>query len=110
MRSVDGIHFPYWEHALGWRASGARVDEVAGHQSTTVFYTSAGNARVGYTILAGRALPVPAGQTLDRGGIVFHVLGNHGTTVLTWRRAGHTCILAARGVPPGTLARLASWQ
>ena len=113
-RSVDGISFPYWEHALGWRTSGARTDAISGHAATTVFYTSGasggGSNRVGYTILAGRALPVPNAPTITRRGIHFRVLSADGATVVTWRRAGHTCILAAHGVPASTLARLASWE
>jgi hypothetical protein len=114
VRSVDGIAFPYWKHELGWRTSGARTDQIAGRRATTVFYTpeasAGGSARVGYTILAGDALPMPNAQTITRHGIQFRVLADHGATVLTWRRAGHTCILAARGVPATTLAHLASWE
>jgi len=111
VRSVDGIAFPYWEHALGWRTSGARTDQIAGHTATTVFYTpvaATGGTRVGYTIVAGGALPIPDAPTITRHGIRFRVLTDNGATVLTWRRAGHTCILAARGVAAGTLAHLAS--
>ena len=114
MRSVDGIAFPYWEHGLGWRTSGARTDQIAGHSATTVFYTpkasTGSSARVGYTILAGDALPLPNAQTITSHGIQFRVLADDGATVLTWRRAGHTCILAARDVPASTLAHLASWS
>jgi hypothetical protein len=77
-----------------------------------VFYTpvaATGGSRVGYTIVAGRALPIPDAPTITRHGIHFRVLTDNGATVLTWRRAGHTCILAARGVAAGTLAHLASW-
>jgi hypothetical protein len=113
VRSVDGIPFPYWEQGLGWRTNGARTDQIAGHTATTVFYTpkssAAGSPRVGYTILAGKALPVPNAPAITRRGIHFRVLSADGATVVTWRRAGHTCILAARGVPASTLARLASW-
>lgn len=113
MRKVDGISFPYWRHNLGWSTSGARADRYAGHSATTVFYTaprpSGGTARVGYTILSGNALPLPKAPAVEHAGVRYYVLGDHGATVLTWRRNGHTCILAARGLAPRTLLHLAAW-
>ncbi len=112
-RGVDGISFPYWRHTLGWSTTGARSDHFAGHSATTVFYTgpnaSGGTARVGYTILSGGALPLPKGTTVEHRGVRYYVLNDHGATVVTWRREGHTCILAARGVAPRTLLHLAAW-
>jgi hypothetical protein len=115
-RSVEGIAYPYWQDSLGWRAAGVRVDRVGGRTITTVFYEpqharSAGSARIGYAIVAGRALPIPGGGSqISRKGIAFHVLSSHGATVVTWRRAGHTCILVARDVSGAALIHLASWQ
>jgi len=112
-RTAAGIPFPYWQDDLGWITSGARRDSVAGRSATTVFYTStlpSGRpARVGYTIVSGGALPLPGGTTVDRAGVRYSVLADGGATVVTWRRDGHTCILAARGVAPGTLLHLATW-
>jgi len=112
-RGVDGISFPYWRHTLGWSSTGARSDNFAGHAATTVFYAgpnaSSGNATVGYTILSGDALPLPKGTPIEHRGVRYYVLHDHGATVVTWRREGHTCILAARGVAPGTLLHLAAW-
>jgi len=112
-RQVDGISFPYWHHDLGWSTSGARSDSYAGHSATTVFYTGSGpsgeTARVGYTILSGDALPLPNAPAVEHRGVRYYVLSNDGATVVTWRRNGHTCILAARGVPPRTLLHLAAW-
>lgn len=113
LRKVDGISFPYWQHDLGWSTSGARNDRYAGRSATTVFYSaagaSAGAARVGYTILSGDALPLPKAPAVEHGGVPYYVLSDHGATVVTWRRNGHTCILAARGVAPQTLLHLAAW-
>ena len=112
-RNVDGISFPYWRHDLGWSTSGARVDRYAGRSATTVFYTgprpSGETARVGYTILSGDALPLPDAPAVERAGVRYFVLSSDGATVVTWRRDGHTCILAARGVAPHTLLHLAAW-
>jgi hypothetical protein len=38
------------------------------------------------------------------------VLAVDGAVVVTWRREGHTCILAARGVDPASLIKLASYS
>lgn len=129
-RSAAGIAFPNWGPRLGWRASGARSDRLAGRTVATVFYrpaaasgadsqatsanpgatTDAAGYRVGYAIVAGHALPLPGGATQTSHGIAFHVLTADGANVLTWRRAGHTCILVARDVSSATLIRLATWQ
>jgi hypothetical protein len=115
-RSVEGIAYPYWQDSFGWRATGARVDRLAGRMVTTVFYAPqesahTGAGRIGYAIVAGVPLPLPHGGTeiTDRG-IAFHLLSTRGATVLTWRRAGHTCVLAARGVSSATLVHLAAWE
>lgn len=112
-RKAAGIAFPYWRHDLGWSTSGARSDSYAGHSATTVFYTAAspagGTARVGYTILSGTALPLPKAAAVEHRGVRYLVLSDHGATIVTWRRNGHTCILAARGVAPKTLLHLAAW-
>ncbi len=112
-RQVDGISFPYWHHDLGWSTSGARSDTFAGRSASTVFYTgpspSGGTARVGYTILSGDALPLPKAPTVEQHGVRYYVLSDQGATVVTWRRNGHTCILAARGLAPETLLHLAAW-
>jgi hypothetical protein len=115
-RSVDGIAYPYWQDSLGWGAAGARVDRLGGRTITTVFYRpqsarTAVSGRIGYAIVAGRALPIPHdGSQVEEKGIAFHVLSSRGTTIVTWRRAGHTCILVAREVSGATLVHLASWQ
>lgn len=120
-RSAAGIVFPNWRPSLGWRATGARSDRLAGRAITTVSYLPAttvhggaaqegGYGRVGYAIVEGGALPLPAGASRTSHGILFRVLKTDGATVLTWRRSGHTCILVAREVPASTLIRLATWQ
>ncbi len=109
--SAAGIAFPYWGDRFGWQAAGARTDTVAGRTVTTVFYTHRGTGRVWYSIVSGAALPVPAGSaTIERHGVSFHVVRAAAPTVVTWREAGHTCILTARAVNAGTLVRLAAWE
>jgi hypothetical protein len=113
--SVEGIHYPYWGASLGWQAVGARHDRLDGRAVTTVYYgsdgTPAGEGRLAYAIVGGKALAQqPGGSTLSARRIQFHVLRLQGETVLTWQRAGHTCIIVAKGVPVRTLVRLASWE
>jgi hypothetical protein len=109
--SAAGIHYPYWGGKLGWQAVGVRTDTVGGRTVTTVFYTDRRARRIGYSIVSGSALPVPAGSaTIERHGVRFHVLRATGPTVVTWREAGHTCVLTARAVNSGTLVRLAVWE
>jgi hypothetical protein len=110
-RSVEGVPYPNWGGSLGWQAAGARTDRLGGHTVTTVFYANGGYGRIGYAIVAGSALPAPVDATaIDRGGVRFGVLDSSGVAVVTWRQAGHTCILAARGVASRTLLNLASWH
>jgi hypothetical protein len=107
--SVEGTSFPYWGGRRGWPAAGARTDRIDGRAITTIFYSARDGKRIGYAIVAGRPLPPPsAGATVNRGGVRFAVLDSAGATIVTWREAGHTCILAARGVPAHTLLALVS--
>jgi hypothetical protein len=112
--SADGIAYPYWGKRFGWHAAGARTDRLNGRTVTTVFYTStdAGAQRqIGYAIVAGPALAVPAaGHPATWHGVRFQVLRSGTATVVTWRRAGHTCILVGSGVSSRTLLTLANWQ
>ncbi len=109
--SAAGVAYPYWGGKLGWRAMGTRTDTVGGRTVTTVFYTNSGTRRIGYSIVSGAALAIPAGSTsVARHGVSFHVLSHARPAIVTWREAGHTCILTARGVSAGTLMRLATWQ
>jgi hypothetical protein len=108
--SAAGVSFPYWGGEPGWQAAGARTDTIGGRTVTTVFYTAHGARRIAYSIVSGDALPVPpASAAIERHGVRFHVVRATGPTVVTWREAGHTCILTARAVDAPTLVHLASW-
>jgi hypothetical protein len=109
--SAGGIPYPYWGSRFGWQTAGARSDELHGRKVTTVFYTNRSGARIGYAIVTGAALPIPAtGHTAVWRGVRFEVLHVAGATVVTWRRAGHTCILLSSKVSARTLLTLAQWQ
>jgi hypothetical protein len=108
--SVDGVAYPYWEEAAGWKATGARSDALGGRNVHTVFYVNKAGTRIGYSIAAGSPLSATGGQTVERRGVRYRVLRSDGATIVTWLRGGHTCILAGRGVDRDALLNLASWS
>jgi hypothetical protein len=107
--AVDGVAFPAWR-GLGWRATGARSDALDGHSVETVFYRSSEYGRVGYSIVAGSPLAIGSAQSVfHSAGVSYAVLKLDGATVVTWRRRGHTCVLASRGASAAVLLGLAGW-
>ena len=109
--STEGIAYPYWQGRFGWQTAGTRSDTLGGRNVTTVFYANSAGQRIGYSIVAGGALPIPGGgHTAVWRGTRFDVLRPGSATVVTWRRAGHTCILVGAKVSAKTLLTLADWQ
>jgi hypothetical protein len=110
--AVDGVRYPYWQDAFGFTASGSRSDRLDGRLVLTVYYTNRASQTTGYTIVSGKAIPEPHGASVvRRDGTDFLALREGGRTVVTWRRAGHTCVLSAGpGVSTGTLLALADWR
>ena len=104
---VDSIPFPAYEGRSDWRATGARTDQVDARRVQTVFYDIAGD-RVGYSIVPGAALGVPAGHQHTIGGVRYVIGGDGAAELVTWRRDGHTCVIAGRRVSAQTLLRLAT--
>ena len=90
---LQGIYFPKWSQTLGWRPIGVRSDQLGGRRAVPVYYQQRG-MRVAYTHL---------------GGFVLQTLNVRGRSVVTWRRAGHTCVISASGVPLRVLEQLADW-
>jgi hypothetical protein len=107
--SVGGVAFPYWKERFGWRGSGARGDTLGGRAVTTVFYSNARGQRIGYAIVAGSAPATAGGTLVRRWGVSYRLSSQDGANVIVWRRGGHLCVMAGRGVGRGTLLRLASW-
>lgn len=105
----DGVPFPNFAAKFGWKATGARTDEIDGRQTTTVFYEQDGR-EVAYTIVGGDALDVPDGETRTIDGREFTVLEADGRTIVTWERGGHTCVLSGVGASPDELVELAGWK
>ena len=109
-RTADGLRFPRWQPEFGWGATGARADRLDGHQAVTVYYAR-GRRTLGYTIVAAPALRVPDGAARLGGGRAdFRSFRDRGRVVVTWQRAGRTCVLSARNVGRDTLLALAGWR
>src|SRR3954453_574681 len=104
--TVEGVAYPYWGDATGWRAVGSRSDAVDGRAVRTVVYQDAHGRRIGYAIAAGA--PLSASHGIRHGD--FTLLRSGNAAIVTWLRHGHTCILAARGVDARVLLKLAAWD
>jgi anti-sigma factor RsiW len=105
--SVDEVYFPNWNSKFGWRAVGERIDRLNGRTATTVYYEWKGR-RVAYTIVAAPALKLPAGQTKWLNGTALRTATLDGHRVVTWWRAGDTCVLSGAGVTAAELQKLAA--
>lgn len=107
---VQGLHYPNWQRRFGWKATGARADQIGGRGTRTVFYQRRGR-HIGYTIVSGPALPSPQrARGVTRAGTLLHTFNVHGRTVVTWRRKGHTCVLAGAGTRAADLLALGAWR
>jgi hypothetical protein len=105
---LQGLYFPNWSDTLGWRAVGVRGDRLGGRQAVTVYYQQQDKS-VAYTIVDAPALAQPSSPVKHMGALALQTLNLRGRTVVTWRRAGHTCVISASGVPIWVLERLADW-
>lgn len=107
--SVQGVAFPDFAPAYGWRALGVRQARVDGRAATAVYYGKDGR-RIAYVIVAGPGLARPPSTgSATIGGVQYQTLRLNGAPAVTWRRGGHTCVLtgAASSVE---LLTLASWS
>lgn len=106
--SVEGVTFPDFARAYGWRAQGVRRGRVDGRAATVVVYAKDGR-QLGYVIVGGAGLtpPVGARATVIRG-VEYRTLRANGQVGVTWRRGGHTCVLIGEATR-AELLKLASW-
>jgi hypothetical protein len=106
---INGLRFPYWDDEFGLKATALRRETIGGRRAMTVVYGGRGQ-RIGYTIVAGAAIPVPDdAQAVRRGSLPLAVFQRSGATIVTWRRSGHTCVLASRQADARRLLQLAAW-
>jgi anti-sigma factor RsiW len=108
-QNVGDVYFPNWTHSFGWRAVGARTDELGGRKAVTVYYQWK-NQRVAYTIVAPPALAQPAAHRTWHNGTELRTLTHNGRRIVTWRESGDTCILSGTGITAAELQKLAAWS
>lgn len=105
---VQGVSFPDFARAYGWRAVGVRHGRIDGRPATVVYYREA-TRRLAYVIVAGAGLSrPPGGSTETRRAVGYQVLRFDGLLTVTWRRGGHTCVLTG-DASRAELVKLASW-
>jgi hypothetical protein len=107
-REVERVYFPNWT-SLHWRAVGQRVDHVGGRLALTVYYQWHGH-RIAYTIVSAPELKQPPATPVSLNGVDLRTLKLDNRTIVTWRRAGHTCILSSATADAATMRELAAWH
>ena len=108
-RSVGEVYFPNWTSNFGWQAIGARTDKLGGRTAVTVYYKWK-DETIAYTIVHSPPLAEPSVTATNWDGTQLRTLELNGRTVVTWRRAGDTCVLSGTGVKAAALQRLAAWK
>jgi anti-sigma factor RsiW len=108
-QNVGNVYFPNWAARFGWRAVGQRLDHINGRLAVTVYYKRH-RTILAYTIVAAPALQQPTARVTRVHGTDLQTLRVGGRLVVTWRRAGHTCVLSAVSVPVSNLQHLAAWK
>ena len=104
---VDGIPFPSYVSNPGWRAIGSRTQVIHHRTIVTVYYRAPDGTRVGYSIVPGHTLTLPAARRPWSHGVRY-TYGRVGSgRYITWTRGGHTCVIAGRQVSDRTLLTLA---
>ena len=108
-QSVGDVYFPNWTSRFGWEAVGSRTDKLGGHTAITVYYRWR-DVTIAYTIVHSPPLPEPSGKAASWDGTELRTLELNGRLVVTWRRAGDTCVLSGTGITAAELQRLAAWK
>jgi hypothetical protein len=109
---MEGVPFPYWGDSFQWKAVGARDDKIEDRSAKTVYYENPKGVRAAYTILGGDTIDAPSGsREQTHNGIELWITQDKGRRIVTWTRAGHTCVLSAPiAVPEQKLLELAAWK
>jgi anti-sigma factor RsiW len=108
-QSVGDVYFPNWTANFGWQAVGSRTDKLGGRTAITVYYRWNGDT-IAYTIVHSPPLAEPSATASNWDGTELRTLAVNGRTVVTWRRAGDTCVLSGTGVKAAELQKLAAWK
>jgi anti-sigma factor RsiW len=106
---VEGVVFPNLLRSFGWQAVGVDRTQLDGRDATTVYYEK-DSRRIAYVIVAGPALSRPSeAEDSQRDNVLFQTFRVDNRVAVTWRRAGHTCVLIGDAEDAELLA-LASWR
>jgi hypothetical protein len=109
--AVQGLAFPDWGPAFGWRASGRRNTRVGDRRISTVSYRYRDGTTLSYAIVSGPPLEQAEGDDVVLGRTRYRVSEGRARTTVTWTQAGHTCLLdAPRSVAARDLLSLAAWD
>jgi anti-sigma factor RsiW len=106
---LQDVYFPDWKVHFHAVAVGQRTDGLGGRPAVTVYYRWKGKM-VAYTIVSLPALSQPSANVTHKHGVALRTLSVDGRTVVTWRRAGHTCVISGPGLSTSDLQRLAAWS
>lgn len=90
---VGRVYFPAQLAAL--RATGERTDTVAGRRVITVYYGATGGRQVAYSVVDSPPLAAWGAAAASATPGSYAALRLGGREVLTWREAGHTCVLSS---------------
>ena len=105
--STADVRFPTYLSTLGWAATGARRDRIAGRSVTTVFYRAQDGTRIGYAVVSGPPLAAPEGPVTTAGGVRYAFGSVDSAKLITWNLDGHTCLIIGRRTGDETLLQLA---
>jgi hypothetical protein len=106
---VGDVYFPNWTSRFGWDAIGQRTDTLDGHTAVTVYYKWK-DVTIAYTIVHAPPLPEPTAKESEWSGTELRTLNVNGRLVVSWRRAGNTCVLSGTGIKADELEKLAAWK
>lgn len=106
---IGALYFPNWTSRFGWRAVGARTDDLGGHKAVTVYYGGRGK-QIAYTIVDAPPLAQPAARRTWLHRTELRTFTLNGRLVVTWREAGKTCVLSGSGISAAELQKLAAWS
>jgi hypothetical protein len=106
---VGDVYFPNWASKLGWSPTGERIDTLGGRTAVTVYYRLK-DVTIAYTIVGSPPLAEPSAKATNWDGTELRTLTLNGRQVVTWRRAGDTCVLSGSGITAAVLQKLAAWK
>jgi hypothetical protein len=114
-RAVETVAFPDLGR-FGWRATGARTDDVAGRSAVTVYYSHDGR-QLRYTIVSGAGdvdnATATTSETVTAGRRTMSFVTGAAPMTLVFKRVGRTVMLTGPAADPKlrrTMLRLAGYR